>query len=205
MQTLALLLLLGVVASTMFGFAPSVLAQDAPVEEPTEEETLDEETTDEEITDEETDDAMEDTMEEMPEDEVMEDAMETTMMEEITSPLQQLKSGTDPHEIQCGDGMQLVFKASNFRPACIKESSHDVLLQRGWVSDHDPSHEELTGMMENIPKDEVMEEETEETEEEIELDEEIEVEGDSTPTNGTEPTQQSYTIELAESMEMGAN
>jgi hypothetical protein len=112
----------------------------------------------------------------------MEDAMEATMMEEIASPLQQLKSGTDPHEIQCGDGMQLVFKASNFRPACIKESSHDILVQRGWVSDHDPSHEELAEMVESIPKDEVMEEETEG---EIELEEEIEVEG--------------------ESMEMGAN
>jgi hypothetical protein len=205
MQTLALLLLLGVVASTMFGFAPSVLAQEAPVTEPTEEEAADEETTEEESV-EETDEAMEDTMEEMPEDEVMEDemedAMEATMMEEIASPLQQLKSGTDPHEIQCGDGMQLVFKASNFRPACIKESSHDVLVQRGWVSDHDPSHEELAGMVESIPKDEVMEEETEG---EIELEEEIEVEGDSTPTNGTEATPQNYTIELAESMEMGAN
>jgi hypothetical protein len=191
MQTLALLLLLGVVASTMFGFAPSVLAQEAPAEESTEEETV-EETTEEE--------SMEDT------EDAMEDTMEATMMEEIASPLQQLKSGTDPHEIQCGDGMQLVFKASNFRPACIKDSSHDVLVQRGWVSAHEPTHEELTGMMESIPKDEVMEEETgEETDDELELEEEIEVEGDSTPTNGTEPTPQSHTIELSESMEMGAN
>jgi len=202
MQNLALLLLLGVVASTMFGFSP-VFAQES-TEEPSEDEMTDEEIVDEEIADEET---MEDTMEET--DEVMEDEMsgeemETTMMEETASPLQQLKSGTDPHEIQCGEGMKLVFKASNFRPACIKESSHDVLLQRGWVSAHDPSHEDLMGMMDSIPK-ETMEETPEETEGEIELEEEVEVEESTASGNGTEPTPQSYTIELAESMEMGAN
>jgi hypothetical protein len=223
MQSLALLLLLGVVASTMFGFAPSVLAQETPDEEVVEE-------TDETMDDGSMEDTMEDTMEEMP-DETMEDTAEEEMTddameddsemetEELASPLQQLKSGVDPHEIQCGDGLQLVFKASNFRPMCIKESSHSVLLQRGWVSDHDPSHEDLMGMLEGIPKDEVMEETMEETDETMEetdetmeetdgeviLEEEVEVEEDATSGNGTEPTPQSYTIELAESMEMGAN
>ena len=200
MQNLALLLLLGVVASTMFGFSP-VFAQES-TEEPSEGEMTDEEIVDEEVADEEITDeqVMED---DMTEDDVSEEMM-TTSMESIASPLQQLKSGTDPHEIQCGEGMKLVFKASNFRPACIKESSHDVLLQRGWVSAHDPSHEDLMGMMDSIPK-ETMEETPEETEGEIELEEEVEVEESTASGNGTEPTPQSYTIELAESMEMGAN
>ncbi len=200
MQNLALLLLLGVVASTMFGFSP-VFAQES-IEEPSEDEMTDEEIVDEEVADEEITDeqVMED---DITEDDVSEETM-TTSMESIASPLQQLKSGTDPHEIQCGEGMKLVFKASNFRPACIKESSHDVLLQRGWVSAHDPSHEDLMGMMDSIPK-ETMEETPEETEGEIELEEEVEVEESAASGNGTEPTPQSYTIELAESMEMGAN
>lgn len=211
MQGLTLLLLLGIVASTMFGFAP-VFAQEAPSEgemtdeEMTDEEMADEEVTDEEVADEEVmDETMDDTMEET--DETMEDTMEEEMLTTapIASPLQQLKSGTDPHEIQCGDGMKLVFKASNFRPSCIKESSYDILSQRGWVSAHDPSHEELAGMVESIPKDEVMEETPEETEEEIELEEEVEVEESASSGNGTEPTPQNYTIELSESMEMGAN
>ena len=212
MQGLTLLLLLGIVASTMFGFAP-VFAQEAPSEgemtdeEMTDEEMADEEVTDEEVADEEVmDETMDDTMEET--DETMEDTMEEEMLTTATpvaSPLQQLKSGTDPHEIQCGDGMKLVFKASNFRPSCIKESSYDILSQRGWVSAHDPSHEELAGMVESIPKDEVMEETPEETEEEIELEEEVEVEESASSGNGTEPTPQNYTIELSESMEMGAN
>lgn len=200
MQNLALLLLLGVVASTMFGFSP-VFAQES-TQEPSEDEMTDEEIVDEEVADEEITDeqVMED---DMTEDDVSEEMM-TTSMESIASPLQQLKSGTDPHEIQCGEGMKLVFKASNFRPACIKESSHDVLLQRGWVSAHDPSHEDLMGMMDSIPK-ETMEDTPEETEGEIELEEEVEVEENAASGNGTEPTPQSYTIELAESMEMGAN
>ena len=193
MQGLTLLLLLGIVASTMFGFAP-VFAQEAPSED---------EMSDEEIIDEEVmDDTMDDTMEET--DETMDDAMEEEMlttMALIASPLQQLKSGTDPHEIQCGEGMKLVFKASNFRPSCIKESSYDVLSQRGWVSAHEPSHEELAGMMESMPKDEVMEENPGE----IELEEKVEVEESASSGNGTEPTPQNHTIELSESMEMGAN
>jgi hypothetical protein len=163
----------------------------------TDEEIVDEEVADEEITDEQ---VMED---DMTDDDASEEMM-TTSMESIASPLQQLKSGTDPHEIQCGEGMKLVFKASNFRPSCIKESSHDVLLQRGWVSAHDPSHEDLMGMMESIPK-ETMEETPEETEGEIELKEQVEVEENAVSGNGTEPTPQSYKIELAESMEMGSN
>jgi len=200
MHNLALLLLLGVVASTMFGFSP-VFAQES-TEKPSEDEMTDEEIVDEEVADEEITDeqVMED---DMTDDDASEEMM-TTSMESIASPLQQLKSGTDPHEIQCGEGMKLVFKASNFRPSCIKESSHDVLLQRGWVSAHDPSHEDLMGMMESIPK-ETMEETPEETEGEIELKEQVEVEENAVSGNGTEPTPQSYKIELAESMEMGSN
>jgi hypothetical protein len=184
----------------MFGFSP-VFAQES-TEKPSEDEMTDEEIVDEEVADEEITDeqVMED---DMTDDDASEEMM-TTSMESIASPLQQLKSGTDPHEIQCGEGMKLVFKASNFRPSCIKESSHDVLLQRGWVSAHDPSHEDLMGMMESIPK-ETMEETPEETEGEIELKEQVEVEENAVSGNGTEPTPQSYKIELAESMEMGSN
>jgi len=151
---------------------------------------------------------MEETMEDGTE--IMESEMETTMMEEeehIASPRQQLMSGTDPHEIQCADGMQLVFKATNFHPACVKESSYQVLLQRGWVSAHNPSHEELSGMIADLPVPEETTEETsdEETDEEITIEEDVDIQEDSTTENGTEVTPQSHTIELSESMEMGAN
>lgn len=205
MQNLALLLLLAITASTIFAFDAAVFAQEAEStgEEITEEEVL-EETEGEMIEGEAVDETMEDGTE------IMESEMETTMMEEeerIASPRQQLMSGTDPHEIQCADGMQLVFKATNFHPACVKESSYQVLLQRGWVSAHDPSHEELAGMIAELPIPEETTEETsdEETDEEIVIEEDMDIEEDSTTGNGTEVTPQSHTIELSESMEMGAN
>ena len=198
MQNLAVLLLFGMVASMVFVFTP-VLAQ-TPEQTPESEQTdeqlaaevdegqAEEQTTEEDLADEET-----------IQDEQTQEDTEETATGYVESPLEQLKSGVDPHEIQCGDGLKLVFKASNFRPACLKESSYTVLLQRGWVSEHDPSHEELMGMMETIPKDEVMEENG------VELDEDVQVQEDATSGNGTEPTPQSHTIELSESMEMGAN
>lgn len=205
MQHLALLLLLAITASTIFAFDGTVFAQEA--------ESTDEEITEEEVLEETEGEMMEgEAMEETMEDdaEIMESEMETTMMEEeerIASPRQQLMSGTDPHEIQCADGMQLVFKATNFHPACVKESSYQVLLQRGWVSAHDPSHEELAGMIAELPIPEETTEEVseEETVEEIEIEEAVDIEEESSTGNGTEVTPQSHTIELSESMEMGAN
>ncbi|MEW6042670.1 MAG: hypothetical protein AB1608_00190 [Thermoproteota archaeon] len=210
MQKFALLFLLLITASMSFVFGVPALAQES-TEESTGEEMIDEEMTDEEMTDEElADDTMmagEEPDEEMTDEELADD----TMMEDaiaVDSPLKQLMAGTDPHEIQCKTGQQLVFKASNWRPVCINESSFDILLSRGWVSSHDPSHDDLMKMMEGIPQPEV-EEMPEETEEmpgdsSIEIEEEVAVEEETTPGNDTEVEPQSYTIELRESMEMGA-
>jgi hypothetical protein len=217
MQSLALLLLLGVVVSSTLSFNTFVFAEDAPADQDA---TADEETTPEETTDDVADDAMEDTSEE----DVMEDTSDDTMEEDVTeedtaqdpdeylaSPLQQLKSGTDPHEIQCNTGLKLVFKATNYHPACIKESSYEVLLQRGWVSEHNPSHEDLMGMMEDMSTDETTDDTAKDTMEEdttddgVKLDEQVDVEEESTSENGTNPTPQNYTIDLSESMDMSAN
>jgi hypothetical protein len=53
---------------------------------------------------------------------------------EITlSPLQQLRNGVAATQIQCKDGLQLVFKASNGNPACVNEISISKLIERGWA------------------------------------------------------------------------
>ncbi len=229
MQKLALLFLLAITASMMFSLNAVVFAQEStetPDETMTDEEIVDETTDEEAMADEEmTDEAMDEpTDEELADDSMMEETtdetMEDTMVEEetvVSTPLQQLMSGTDPHEIACGEGLQLVFKATTFRPACVKESSYQILLQRGWASSHDPTHEELTAMVDSLPvqeaedttdetTDEMTDETTDETtNEEVNMEEEVNVEEDTSTGNGTEPTPQSYTIELAESMEMGAN
>lgn len=187
MQTLAGIFLLAFTFSLIAPF-DSILAQETP-----EDEMMDEGMTDEEMTDEMTDEEMmpEVTMEEVP----------------IVSPLKQMATGIEPHEIQCKSGQQLVFKASNWRPACVNESSYQILLERGWVSSHDPSHEDLTKMMEDymatLPKE--TEEEVETGEEQIEIEEDVTVEEETnTGGNETETEPQSYTVELRESMEMGA-
>jgi len=132
------------------------------------------------------------------------DSMEMTTMEpHIDSPLKQMSMGVDPHQIQCGTGQKLVFKASNWHPACVKESSFQTLSSWGWIANHDPSQDDLTKMMEDhmakYPK---------ETEQEHQADikENMDVKADSSSTNSTsadQPAPQSHTVELRESMEMG--
>jgi pentapeptide MXKDX repeat protein len=206
MQKLALLLLLAVTISLITPFE-SVLAQES------EDEMVEDEMMDEEVMEETSEDeVMED---EMTEDEMMEDEMiEEEMEEHVDSPLVQMSLGTDPHEIQCKSGQTLVFKAGNFKPACVNESSVPLLQARGWVSDHDPTHEELTPMMdkympseemeEEMTEDEMMEDEVMEdemTEDEMMEEEMEETEETTEETSDIQP--QSYVVELSEAMQMG--
>ncbi len=50
----------------------------------------------------------------------------------LLSPLQQFKSGIPIDQIQCTDGLQLVIKASNENPVCVKPETANVLIERGW-------------------------------------------------------------------------
>lgn len=189
MQTLALLLLLVAMASMVFAFDVPVVAQEAPSDEGmTEDELSDEEMAEDDLAEEELEDAVEEAEEEL-----------------VDSPLKQMLAGIDPHEIQCKTGQKLVFKASNWRPSCINESSFDVLSARGWVASHDPSHEDLMKMQDEYKA----EHPEEEVEEETELDEketmEEETTEDSTETGDEEKTQpQDHSVELKESVNVSA-
>ena len=61
----------------------------------------------------------------------------------LPSPLKQFSKGIDPHEVVCIDGFSLVFKNSNFSPACVKPSSVSKLIERGWASDHNPEQHQM--------------------------------------------------------------
>jgi hypothetical protein len=177
-----------------------VLAQEVPEDEMMDEEAMDGEAMDDTMTDEQ---AMEDTM--MEDEQVMEaEVMDDMMVEEpVASPLKQMAMGVDPHEIQCASGQILVFKSSNWRPACVNESSFDILLERGWVSSHDPSHEDLTKMVdEYMATHPVVEEPAGDGE--IEIEEDVIMEGETDTDGGNQTEPQSHTIELREDMEMGA-
>jgi len=50
------------------------------------------------------------------------------------SPLKQFNEGISLEKIRCKQGFELVLKISNSHPACVKESSVDILVQRGWAT-----------------------------------------------------------------------
>jgi len=52
----------------------------------------------------------------------------------IASPLKQLKSGVLPQDILCNEGMDLIFKPISVIPACVKQTTAEKLLERGWTS-----------------------------------------------------------------------
>ena len=196
-NSLSVLLLLAVIVSGVFAVNQSVFAQETQEQEIQEDMVVDESASPE-SDQAETDDA----------DETQtEDDMETTESEEIyaDSPLKQLTSGTDPHAIQCDTGFKLAFKASNSRPACLTESTYQILSQRGWVSSTDPTPEELSAMLSSLPKlameseDDTMDDETN-----TEDDSEDTVE-DAEDTSGNATSAQSFKVELQESMDMGVN
>ena len=49
------------------------------------------------------------------------------------SPLKQFKSGIVANDVKCGQGLQLVIKAEDGFPACVKPDTAKKLLERGWV------------------------------------------------------------------------
>ncbi|HSD04134.1 MAG TPA: hypothetical protein VLB45_00075, partial [Nitrosopumilaceae archaeon] len=77
--------------------------------------------------------------------------IKNNMMEHIASPRTQMKMGVDVHEIQCKSGHELVFKLTNWSPACVKSSSVARLVEIGWASNHIPSEDEM------MKKDSMME------------------------------------------------
>lgn len=50
----------------------------------------------------------------------------------IISPHKQVSSGTNSEDVICTDGLELIFKSTNNSPACVKPSTAEKLIQRGW-------------------------------------------------------------------------
>lgn len=204
MQALKLFLLLGIVTSTVFVIHQNAFAQTdqngtssdatASSDNTTDDTNSTQDNTANETTDNPQDDAAADNMADNTMNKTAGEAKEFYGV----SPLQQLISGTDPHQIQCGTGLKLVFKATDFRPACVKESTSQILLQRGWQSSHDPSTEEMTDMMSKLPKP------IGEKKDDVKMDEKMNMDEQTAAGNNTNTKPQNHTISLSESMEMGA-
>ena len=61
----------------------------------------------------------------------------------LGSPGEQFSKGIDPHQVECRENFHLVFKSTDFTPACVKSTSVQKLIERGWASDHDPVHMDM--------------------------------------------------------------
>jgi thiol-disulfide isomerase/thioredoxin len=51
----------------------------------------------------------------------------------MDSPLKQIKHGVLVHDVKCKTGFTLILKSSDGSPACVKNSSVNVLVMRGWA------------------------------------------------------------------------
>jgi len=51
----------------------------------------------------------------------------------ILTPIQQLAQDVSPSDIECKDGLELIFKFSDGSPACVKPKTVEKLIQRGWA------------------------------------------------------------------------
>ena len=114
-------------------------------ETPTEEETTTEgeETTEEmseevSMSDEET--SAEETMteEETTDEDLADDTMmmeeETMTTTEVKSPKKQMNEGIEAGAVVCKEGLDLIIKTSTGSAACVKSSSVETLIARGWGS-----------------------------------------------------------------------
>lgn len=52
----------------------------------------------------------------------------------VDTPLKQMANKVPPHEVICREGLQLIFKAANGSPTCVKPETAIKLIERGWAS-----------------------------------------------------------------------
>ena len=125
---------------------PTLIAigqEETPTEEPSEEiteetseeESMSEEENSEEMTEEvaEEETAEEEMTEETMTEETMEE--ETMMMTtQVKSPKKQMNEGIEAGDVVCKEGLDLIIKTSTGSAACVKSSSVETLIARGWGS-----------------------------------------------------------------------
>ena len=52
----------------------------------------------------------------------------------MTSLKTQIKNGITPDALTCNNGFELIFKAFDNSPACVKPETAEKLIQRGWAN-----------------------------------------------------------------------
>ncbi|MDE1826626.1 MAG: redoxin domain-containing protein [Thaumarchaeota archaeon] len=68
----------------------------------------------------------------------------------MDSPLQQIKHGILAHDVKCNTGFTLILKLDDGSPACVKSSTVNILVMRGWAMSEDSTmktiNQNMTGM-----------------------------------------------------------
>lgn len=59
----------------------------------------------------------------------------TVQTTNFVSPLEQFKTGTPVSNVKCNDDLQLVIKAEDGSPACVKPNATNILIERGWAKE----------------------------------------------------------------------
>ncbi|MHB8601892.1 MAG: hypothetical protein ACYC9R_04555, partial [Nitrosotalea sp.] len=57
-----------------------------------------------------------------------------TVAQKSESPLQQFLSGIAAKDIKCENDLQLILKAEDGSPACVKPTTYNILIERGWAN-----------------------------------------------------------------------
>ena len=60
--------------------------------------------------------------------------MEKNMADHKMPPIKQITTGILPQEIQCNDDLRLIFSPSTKNPACVRQSTKETLVDRGWLT-----------------------------------------------------------------------
>jgi len=81
----------------------------------------------------------------MKDKEMMEKEDSMIKHDSIDTPKKQMMLGVPMHDIKCKEGLELIFNAKNWSPACVKPASAQTLMQWGWAA----SQEETMKMMED--------------------------------------------------------
>ena len=55
------------------------------------------------------------------------------LFETITPPLKQIANGILSNDVVCSEGLQLILKMTNNSPACVKSTTVEKLIERGWA------------------------------------------------------------------------
>ena len=62
--------------------------------------------------------------------------IDTPFKSTLDLPFEQFKSGISAKDITCKEGLQLVIKAEDGSPVCVKPDTAQKLIERGWVIIH---------------------------------------------------------------------